>query len=58
MPSAAYSALGLLVMTGGRERTLAEYRSLVERAGLRFDTARALKAHSPLVVIEASRGLL
>lgn len=57
-PSAAYADLGMLVNTGGRERTLAEYRSMVERAGLRFDGARPLRPGRPLMVIEASRGLM
>lgn len=57
-PRAAHADLGMLVMTGGRERTLAEYRTLLERAGLRFDGVRALKTKRDVSVIEASRGLL
>lgn len=57
-PRAAHADIGMLVMTGGRERTLAEYRSLLERAGLRFDGVRALKSKRDVSVIEASRGLL
>ncbi|MFN8618192.1 MAG: methyltransferase [Dehalococcoidia bacterium] len=57
-PRVAHADLGMLAMTGGRERTLAEYRSLLERAGLRFDGARALKTRREVAVIEASRGLL
>lgn len=57
-PRSAHSDLGMLVMTGGRERTLAEYRSLVERAGLRFDGCSPLKTRRETSLIEASRGLL
>ena len=57
-PRVAYADLGMLAMTGGRERTLAEYRSLLERAGLRFDGVRALKTRREVALIEASRGLL
>jgi SAM-dependent methyltransferase len=57
-PNAAYADLGMLVMTGGRERTLAEYRALIERAGLRFDGVRPLKTTREVSAIEASRGLL
>ncbi|MEO8541604.1 MAG: methyltransferase [bacterium] len=57
-PSSAHADLGMLVMTGGRERTLAEYRGLIEHSGLRFDGAKALKTRRQAMVIEASRGLL
>ena len=57
-PNAAYADLGMLVMTGGRERTLAEYRALIERAGLRFDGLCTLKTRREVSAIEASRGLL
>lgn len=57
-PRVAHADLGMLAMTGGRERTLAEYRSLLERAGLRFDGVHALKTRREVSAIEASRGLL
>ncbi len=36
----AFSDLNMLINTGGRERTSAELRSLLERAGLRVDAVR------------------
>jgi hypothetical protein len=45
--------LNMLVMLPGRERTLAEYRALFERAGLRF--TRLVETLSPFQIIEASR---
>jgi len=57
-PSAAHADLAMLVMTGGRERTLAEYRRLLERAGLRFDGATPLPGSSGISAIMASRGLM
>ncbi len=57
-PRSAHADLGMLVMTGGRERTLAEYRSLLERAGLRFDGTRELGTSRQSTLIEASRGLM
>ncbi|MGH9720122.1 MAG: methyltransferase, partial [Bryobacteraceae bacterium] len=43
--------LNMLVMTGGRERTEAQYKSLLERAGFRL--MRAIKIDAPSGVIEA-----
>ena len=43
--------LMMLVSTGGRERTLAEYRQLVSNAGL--DVTRAVPTRVPLTIIEA-----
>ncbi len=44
----------MLVMTGGRERTLAEYRGLLERAGLRLQ--RVVPAATGMSVLEAVAG--
>lgn len=57
-PRAAHADLGMLVMTGGRERTLAEFRALLEQAGLRFERVVALGGERKHSAIEASRGLL
>lgn len=57
-PRSAFADLEMLVMTGGRERTEAEYRNLLERAGLRVDAVRPLPAGDRAVAIEASRGLV
>jgi O-methyltransferase domain/Dimerisation domain len=43
--------LMMLVSTGGRERTLAEYRQLAARAGL--DVTRVVPTRMPLTIIEA-----
>jgi hypothetical protein len=43
--------LEMLMMPGGRERTEAEFRSLLQRAG--FDLTRVVPTQSPLSVIEA-----
>jgi hypothetical protein len=48
---AAVADLNMLVLTGGRERTGAEYRGLLERAGLRLE--RVLPTPSALSVMEA-----
>jgi hypothetical protein len=45
--------LNMLVMTGGRERTEAEFRELYERAGFRL--TRIVPTESPFSVIEAVR---
>jgi hypothetical protein len=45
--------LNMLVMTGGRERTEAEYRALLESAGLRL--TRTIPTHTEMSVIEAVR---
>jgi hypothetical protein len=45
--------LNMLVMLPGRERSLKEYRRLVDSAGLRFE--RLLQTHSPFQIIEASK---
>lgn len=57
-PAAVREDLAGLVLTGGRERTLFEYRALAEHAGLRFDRAVALRGTKGLTAIEFSRGLL
>jgi O-methyltransferase len=43
--------LNMMVMLTGRERTLAEYRALLEDAGLRFSKSTPIR--SPMAVIEA-----
>jgi hypothetical protein len=43
--------LNMMVMTGGRERTAAEYRSLLETAGFRL--ARIVPTVTEMSVIEA-----
>jgi len=45
--------LNMLVMTGGRERTEAEFRELYQRAGFRL--TRVVPAESPFSVIEGER---
>jgi hypothetical protein len=45
--------LNMLVMTGGRERTAEEYRTLLEAAG--FKVTRIVPTESPMSVIEAER---
>ena len=57
-PLAAQADIGMLVMTGGRERTLAEYRTLLERAGLRFDGATPLKTLRKFTMTLGTKGLL
>ncbi len=57
-PVAAQADIGMLVMTGGRERTLPEYRGLMERAGLRFDGATPLKTSRKLTLMLGTKGLL
>ncbi|WP_437967574.1 methyltransferase [Sorangium sp. So ce260] len=49
----AFSDINMLVNTGGRERTEAEYRALLEAAGLRV--ARVLETPSFYRVFEATR---
>src|ERR1700674_1617458 len=46
-----YVDLNMLVMTGGRERTEAEYRALLDSAGLRL--TRIVPTHTEMSVIEA-----
>lgn len=46
-----YMDLNMLVMTGGRERTEAEYRALLDSAGLRL--TRIIPTHTEMSVIEA-----
>jgi ubiquinone/menaquinone biosynthesis C-methylase UbiE len=46
--------LNMLVMTGGRERTKAEFKSLLAGAG--FKLTRVIQTASPFAVIEAVRG--
>jgi hypothetical protein len=43
--------LNMLVMTGGRERTEAEYRLLLDAAG--FSLRRIIPTHSEMSVLEA-----
>lgn len=43
--------LMMLVSTGGRERTLAEYRQLASKAGL--EVTRVVPTSVPLTIIEA-----
>lgn len=45
--------INMLVITGGRERTEAEYRALLERAGLKI--GRIIPAHPLASIIEATR---
>jgi hypothetical protein len=45
--------LNMLVITGGRERTEAEFRDLYERAGFRL--TRIVPTESPFSVIEGVR---
>ena len=45
--------LNMLVLTGGHERTAAEYRTLLRDAG--FALARIVRTETPLSVIEATR---
>ena len=45
--------LNMLVLLGGRERTEAEYRRLLQEAGFRLE--RVIPTHSPFSVIEATR---
>ena len=47
------SDLNMLLMTGGRERTEAQYRELLEAAGLRV--TRLVPTRSPMSVIEVKR---
>jgi len=50
---AAMVDMNMLVMLPGRERSLQEYRSLLEAAGLGLD--RVIETRSPFQVIEASK---
>lgn len=54
-PQAAYADLGMLVMTGGRERTLAEFMELVESSGLQYDGVERLGTNRDCWAIMASR---
>jgi SAM-dependent methyltransferase len=45
--------LNMLAMLPGKERTLSEYKGLLEQAGLKF--SRQIKTHSPFDILEASR---
>jgi hypothetical protein len=57
IPAGAAPAAGklidviMLVLTGGRERTDAEYRTLLEAAG--FALARVVPTGSPMSILEA-----
>ena len=44
--------LNMMIMCTGRERTLDEYRGLIEKAGFRFSKVKPIR--SPMVVIEAT----
>ena len=50
---AAMMDMNMLVMLPGRERSLMEYRALLNAAGLKLD--RVIQTHSPFQVIEASK---
>ena len=50
---AAMMDMNMLVMLPGRERSLMEYRALLNAAGLKLD--RVIQTHSPYQVIEASK---
>lgn len=50
-PMGAMLDLNMLVMLGGRERTVAEYAALFERAGLRL--SRVVPTVAPIALIEA-----
>ena len=52
-PAAIHGDLNMLVLTGGHERTLAEYQQLLAAAGLKL--ARRISTQSPWWVIEAIR---
>ena len=44
--------LNMMIMCTGRERTLDEYRGLIEKAGFRFSKVKPIR--SPMVLIEAT----
>jgi ubiquinone/menaquinone biosynthesis C-methylase UbiE len=49
-----YMDLNMLIMTGGRERTEDEYRTLLEASG--FKLTRTVPTKSPMSIIEGERG--
>jgi 16S RNA G1207 methylase RsmC len=49
-----YMDLNMLIMTGGRERTEDEYRTLLEASG--FKLTRIVPTKSPMSIIEGERG--
>ena len=49
-PATKFSDLNMLVMPGGKERTIEEYRALLASAGLRLESA---SGGNPVAVIEA-----
>lgn len=51
---AALSDLEMLALTGGRERTIDQYRALLGNAGLRL--ARVRRTYSPFTIVEARAG--
>jgi hypothetical protein len=51
---ASHSDLHMLVMTGGRERTAAEYQTLL--AAAEFELVRVIPTGSPLHIVEATSG--
>jgi hypothetical protein len=46
--------VNMLVVTGGKERTHAEYATVLDAAGLRLE--RVITTSQPISVLEASRG--
>ena len=50
---ASITDMNMLVMLPGKERSLSEYRALIDAAGLKLD--RVIQTHSPFQVIEASK---
>jgi hypothetical protein len=54
-PRVVWSDLVMLVLTGGRERTLAEYGSLFQVAGLTLKRTLIINALNDLNIIEAAR---
>lgn len=53
-PSGALCDLHLLMVTGGRERTLAQYADLLTRSGFNLKEAKRLNALSSLLIGEAT----
>jgi hypothetical protein len=55
-PAAVRMDLNMLMLLGGRERTAAEYATLLTAAGLQFGRVVPTRAAAGLSIIEASRG--
>ena len=53
-PSGALCDLHLLMVTGGRERTLAEYEDLLVRSGFKLKETKRLNALSSILIGEAA----